>query len=153
MNLHEEQKKVQKAMNAALSGLREDPWLTQRILANAKGEKPVKRKMSLAVVLSVVLALAVLGTAYALSSSLVAEFFGQHWGHDYGEWLQGGKVARIGETVTLGGVDFTLDEVVYRDRGIYGVGTARVKDAKDVLLPMDLADGWELEEVQQTEEA
>lgn len=153
MNLHEEQKKVQKAMNAALSGLREDPWLTQRILANAKGEKPVKRKMSLALVLSVVLALAVLGTAYALSSSLVAEFFGQHWGHDYGEWLQGGKVARIGETVTLGGVEFTLDEVVYRDRGIYGVGTARVKDAKDVLLPMDLADGWELEEVQQTEEA
>ena len=153
MNLHEEQKKVQKAMNAALSGLREDPWLTQRVLANAKGEKPVKRKLSLTLALSVVIALAVLGTAYALSSSLVAEFFGQHWGHDYGEWLQGGKVAQIGETVALGGVEFTLDEVVYRDRGIYGVGTARVKDAKDVLLPMDLADGWEIEEVKQTEEA
>ena len=153
MNLHEEQKKVQKAMNATLSGLREDPWLTQRVLANAKGEKPVKRKLSLALVLSVVIALAVLGTAYALSSSLVAEFFRQHWDSDLGDWLEAGKIARIGETFTLGGVDFTLDEVVYRDRGIYGVGTARVKDAKDVLLPMDLADGWEMEEVQQTEEA
>ena len=35
MNLHEEQKKVQQAMNATLSGLKEDPWLTQRIIANA----------------------------------------------------------------------------------------------------------------------
>ena len=32
-------------------------------------------------------------------------------GHDYSDWLQGGKIAQIGETVTLGGVDFTLDEV------------------------------------------
>lgn len=153
MNLHEEQKKVQKAMNAALSGLREDPWLTQRVLANAKGEKPVKRKLSLALVLSVILALAVLGTAYALTSSQVAEFFRQHWNSDLGDWLEAGKIARIGETVTLGGVDFTLDEVIYRERGIYGVGTARVKDAKDVLLPMDLADGWDIEEVSQGEEA
>ncbi len=103
--------------------------------------------------MSVVLALAVLGTAYALTSSQVAEFFRQYWNSDLGDWLEAGKIARIGESVTLGGVEFTLDEVVYRDRGIYGVGTARVKDAKDVLLPMDLADGWELEEVKQTEEA
>lgn len=153
MTLREEQERVRKAVESSLAHVREDPWLAQRVLANVKGEEPVKRKISLALVLSVVLGLAVLGTAYALSSSLVAEFFGQHWGYDYGEWLQGGKMARIGETVSLGGIEFTLDEVVYRDRGIYGIGTARVKDAKDVLLPMDLADGWELEEVKQTEEA
>ena len=153
MNLREEQEKVQKAMNSVLSGLREDPWLTQRVLANAKGEEPVKRKISLALVLSIAGILAVMGTAYALFSSQVAEFFGRHWGHDYGDWLQGGKIARIGETVTLGGVDFTLDEVVYRDRGIYAVGTARVTDDKDVLVPMDVADGWELEEVMQGDEA
>ena len=44
-------------------------------------------------------------------------------------------------------MDFTLDEVVYRDRGIYGVGTARVRNEKDVLLPMDLVDGWGMDEV------
>ena len=131
MTLHEEQQKVQKAMESTLSGLQEDPWLTQRVLANAKGEEPVKKKLSTALVLCIVLGLAIIGTAYAiLSSSQVAEFFGQHWGHDYGDWLQGGKIAQIGETVTLGGVDFTLDEVVYRDRGIYGVGTARVTDQR-----------------------
>ncbi len=153
MNLHKEQERVQKAVSNSLSHVREDPWLTQRVLANAKGEKPVKRKASLALVLSIVGILAVMGTAYALFSSQVAKFFDQHWGHDYGDWLQGGKIAQIGETVTLGGVEFTLDEVVYRDRGIYGVGTARVKDEKDVLIPMDLADGWEYEEVSQGDEA
>ena len=144
MNLREEQEKVQKAMNSALSGLQEDPWLTQRVLANAKGEKPVKRKISLALVLSMTAILAVVGTAYALTSSLVADFFGKHWGHDYGDWLQGGKIAQIGESVTLAGVEFTLDEVVYRDRGIYAVGTARVTNDQDVLIPMDVADGWEI---------
>ena len=153
MNLNEEQKKVQKAMNTTLSGLKEDPWLTQRVLANAKGEGPVKRKISLALVLSITAILVVMGTAYALFSSQVAEFFGQHWGHDYGDWLQGGRIAQIGETVTLGGVDFTLDEVVYRDRGIYAVGTARATNDNDVLIPMDVADGWELEAVMQGDEA
>ena len=153
MTLREEQERIQKAVSNSLSHVREDPWLARRVLANAKGEKPVKRKISLVLVLSIIAILSVMGTAYALFSSQVAEFFDQHWGHDYGEWLQGGKVARIGETVTLGGVDFTLDEVVYRDRGIYAVGTARVKDEKDVLIPMDLEDGWDLEEVSQGDEA
>ena len=153
MNLYEEQQKVQKAMNTTLSGLREDPWLTQRVLANVKGKEPVKRKLSLALILSIVAILAVMGTAYAMFSSRVAEFFDQHWGHDYGIRLQGGKIAQIGETVTLGGVDFTLDEVVYRDRKIYAIGTARVTNDKDVLLPMDLVDGWDWEEVSQGEEA
>lgn len=153
MNLHEEQERVQKAVSNSLSYVQEDPWLTQRVLANAKGEEPVKRKISLALVLSIVGILALMGTAYALFSSQVAEFFGQHWGHDYSTWLQGGKIAQIGETVSLGSVDFTLDEVVYRDRGIYGVGTARVTNNRDILLPMDLVDGWDLEEVSQGEEA
>ena len=153
MNLHEEQERVQKAVSNSLSHVQEDPWLTQRVLANAKGEEPVKRKISLALVLSIVGILAVMGTAYALFSSQVAEFFGQHWNRDYGDWLQGGKIAQIGETVTLSGVDFTLEEVVYRDRGIYGVGTARATNEKDVLLPMDLVDGWGLEEVMQGDEA
>ena len=153
MNQHEEQERVQKAVSNSLSHVQEDPWLTQRVLANAKGEEPVKRKISLALVLSIVGILAVMGTAYALFSSQVAEFFGQHWGRDYSNWLQGGKIAQIGETVTLGDVNFTLDEVVYRDRGIYVVGTARVTNDKDVLIPMDVADGWELEEVMQGDEA
>ena len=55
MNLHEEQQKVQKAMNTTLSGLQEDPWLAQRVLANVKGEEPVKKKLSVSAILVIVL--------------------------------------------------------------------------------------------------
>ena len=153
MNLHEEQAKIQKAVNAALSGLQEDPWLARRVLANAKGEKNVKRKTYTAMVLSIVMVLAAMGTACALSASQVADFFTRHWNGALGAWLAGGRIAQIGETFSLGGVDFTLDEVVYRNRAIYGVGTARAKDPRDVLLPMDLTDGWETEGTSQAEEA
>ena len=141
MTLHEEQQKVQKAMESTLSGLQEDPWLTQRVLANAKGEEPVKKKLSTALVLCIVLGLAIIGTAYAiLSSSQVAEFFGQHWNQDLGTRLQEGKIAQIGESVTVGDAVITLDEIVYRDRGIYGVGTVRPVHEGDVLFAMDTAD-------------
>ena len=51
MTLHEEQERVQKAVSNSLAHVQEDPWLSQRVLANAKGEEPVKRKVSLALVL------------------------------------------------------------------------------------------------------
>ncbi len=68
MNLHEEQKKVQKAMNTTLSGLQEDPWLTQRVLANAKGEEPVVKKISTSAIL--VIALVIISMAAALAAGL-----------------------------------------------------------------------------------
>lgn len=102
MNLHEEQQKVQKAMNTTLSGLREDPWLTQRVLANVKGEEPVKKKMSVSVL---VIALALTMTVVACAATNwtgITEFLGSIVGgwdvnegaivtpaiHEYtGKWL------------------------------------------------------------------
>ena len=139
----DDKRKMQNILNHSLSGLKENPFLAQRIIAQAKGEKPVKRKISLALVLCIVLGIAAIGTACALlASSQVANFFRQYWGKDMGDWLEEGKIAQVGESVTVGDVVFTLDEVVYRDRGIYGVGTARAVDSKDVLVPMDMADDW-----------
>ena len=139
----DDKRNMQDILNHSLAGLQEDPFLAQRVIAQAKGEKPVKRKISLALVLCIVSGIAVIGTACALlASSQVADFFRQYWGKDMGDWLQEGKIARVGESVTAGDVVFTLDEVVYRDRGIYGVGTARPADPKNVLVPMDLADDW-----------
>lgn len=43
MTLHEEQERVQRAVEHSLAGMKSDPWLTQRVLARAKGEEPVKR--------------------------------------------------------------------------------------------------------------
>ena len=139
----DDKRKMQSILNHSLSGLKENPFLAQRVIAQAKGEKPVKRKISIALVLCIVLGIAIIGTACALlASSQVADFFRQYWNHDLGDWLQEGKIAQIGESVTVGDVFFTLDEVVYRDRGIYGVGTARPADPQNVLVPMDMADDW-----------
>ena len=138
----DEKSRIQEKLNHSLSGLKEDPFLAQRVIAQAKGEPEMKKKMTSSLVLVIVLCLALIGGAYALFSSQVAEFFGKHWNKDMGDWLQDGKIAQVGESVSVGDVVFTLDEVVYRNRGIYGVGTARPVNTKDVLVPMDMADDW-----------
>ena len=142
----DEKKRVQEALNRSLSGLREDPYLAQRVIAQAKGEKKVKRSSLRVLALALVLALAVAGGAYALLSSQAAEFFGKHYGQEWGDWLQGGKIAQLSETVTLDDVTVTLDEVVYRDRGIYGVGTVKAVNESDVLISEDSADLLEMGE-------
>ena len=68
MTLHEEQEKVQSAMKTALSGLQEDPWLTQRILANAKGEETVVKRVSATVIIAI--ALIVVAVTGALAAAL-----------------------------------------------------------------------------------
>ena len=76
MTLHEEQKKVQKAMESTLSGLQEDPWLKQRILANTKGEEPVKKKLSVsALVIALMLIVSVVAFA-ATNWTGITEFLG-----------------------------------------------------------------------------
>ena len=51
MTLHEEQERVQKAVSHSLAYVQEDPWLAQRVLANAKGEEPVVKKISTSMIL------------------------------------------------------------------------------------------------------
>ena len=65
MNLQSEQKKVQQAMNASLSGLQADPWLAQRVLANAKGEETMGKKVSGFVIAVCVLLALSMATAVA----------------------------------------------------------------------------------------
>ena len=141
----DDKRNMQRILNRSLSGLQENPFLARRVIDLAKGEKPVKRKLSLALILCIVLVLALLGTACALlASSQVADFFRQYWNHDLGDWLQQGKLAQPGDSVTIGDVSFTVDEVVYRNRELFGIGTARPANGRDVLVPMDLADAWDL---------
>ena len=61
-----------------------------RTARSVKEEEPVKKRISAALVLAIALGLAVIGTAYALFSSQVADFFGLHWNAELGERLQQG---------------------------------------------------------------
>ena len=143
MNLKHEQKKVQTAMDAALSGLQEDPWLAQRVLANTRGEEPIMKKKISALVLVIILILAMIGTACAVFPSQISKVFRDFWNWDEGERLKEGKIAQIGRSVTAGGVEFTVEEIAYKDRALYGVVTIRAADEKDAIVPIDTV--WEMQ--------
>ena len=68
MNLHEEQKRVQEAVNNSLAHVQEDPWLAGRVLAGMKGEEHVKRKFSFGIILVVILL--VIGSLTTLAAGL-----------------------------------------------------------------------------------
>ena len=70
---------AQEALNRSLSGLQEDPWLAQRIIASKKGEFKVKKISHVTIVFAVVI---VLTMATALAAGL------------------GGRVNWLGETKT-----------------------------------------------------
>ncbi|MBR6787738.1 MAG: hypothetical protein IKM26_07435 [Clostridia bacterium] len=53
MTLYKEQQKVRTAMNATFSGLTEDNFLAQRILAQSKGESQMKKKWSAALIFAI----------------------------------------------------------------------------------------------------
>ena len=139
----DDKKSVQNALNRSLSGLQANPLLARRVLAEAKGELKMKRHISKSLILVLVLSLALAGTAYAAITYAVPEFFSRYYGKAMGDWLRGGRAAQIGESVTAGGVVVTLDEVVYRDSGLYGVGTVRAADEKDILISLEAVDNAE----------
>ena len=80
MNDQELRTKVQKALDNKLSGVKDNPWLAQRIINSADGEEPVmKKKLSFSIVF-VVVAVLVLGTALAVA--LNTEFFSHVFGNE-----------------------------------------------------------------------
>lgn len=113
-----DKRQIQSALNTTLSGLRDDPWLAQRVIAEAKGAKKVKKKISVGVVLAVVLifaasvALAVLSlNAYyenvlktegkeGLIESWSAESLTQlvDWMHETGVELDEAKLTALHDT-------------------------------------------------------
>ena len=72
------QREFSESLDKRLSGLQEVPWLEEKVLAKAEGEKPVKKKLSAAtVVIVVLLVLAMAGAvAAALNSWGVVDFAG-----------------------------------------------------------------------------
>lgn len=72
--------------------------------------------------------------ACAAFSSQVLEFFGKQYGNDMQAWLEKGDVATANQSFTLDEVKFTLDEVVYRDNGLYGVGTIYPQEGSNVVI-------------------
>ena len=88
-----EMDRVQDALDTALAGLRDDPYLAQKVLAEAKGGPKVKKKISAALVLAIVL---ILATVTALAVGLTHYFSGfAALENTYGEYEQWPDSARV----------------------------------------------------------
>ena len=98
-------------------------------------EKPMKHTARTILITAAIIAL-LTAVAYAAFSSQVTELFGTLYGDDTKSWLEEGSVATTDQTYTLGDIVYTLDEVVYRSNGLYGVGTIRAKEGSDVVIMM-----------------
>ena len=71
-------RQMQQKLNHSLSGLKENPFLAQRVIAQAKGEPEMKKKISFALILAMILLilLAVAAVAEVLGIN-VFELFGK----------------------------------------------------------------------------
>jgi hypothetical protein len=107
---------------------------TIECLHQQKEETIVKRKLSTGFLLAAVLLLVLAATAIALTSSKVADVFGWFYGDSKKDELLEGDIAPSGQSVTLGDVTYTLDEVIYSNNMLYGTGTISAAQGKEAVL-------------------
>lgn len=84
-----------------------------------------------ALVLALVI-ISMMGVALAAFYPQITGLFGLHYGEDTQAWLEQGDIALSADSVQVDGVTFTLEEVVYRNHGLYGMGT--IKPSEGVVL-------------------
>lgn len=105
-------------------------------LARCRAQEPQKaRRPGLRVLLvTALLLMLTIAAAVAAFSSQVAEWFGWFYGERMRDELLSGSIAPSGQSIRLGDVIYTLNEVTYVDDGLYGVG--HITPAEEGLLLM-----------------
>lgn len=94
--------------------------LMQAARSVSEAQKPRRRPLRLVLAAALVLAL-MMAAAYAIFPDQVARFFGRQYGKNSQDWLAQGQVATPADSLELAGQIFTLEEVVYRNQGLYGL--------------------------------
>lgn len=102
---------------------------------SVKEESVVKHRLVRVAVLAAALVCLVAVACAAFAPQLTA-LFGQMYGHESQQWLEGGDIALPAQSIETDHAVFTLEEVIYRNRGLYALGTITPK-AGAVLLPED----------------
>ena len=129
----DEKRRMQAVLNHSLSGLKENPFLAQRVIAQGKGEKPMKKKSVSLILVPVLVCLCVTALAAGIVFSRKA---------DDSVLADREMEKKYGVTMTMLGSYFSredeqaADAAVFRYRGIedlnYVLGeyTVTVKDGK-----------------------
>ena len=84
----------------------------------------------------VLVIICMMGVALAAFYPQITEIFGRRYGEDTQTWLEQGDIALPADSVQVDGVTFTLEEVAYRNHGLYGLVTITPGDGM-VLLGED----------------
>lgn len=126
--------KTELNLRDAFPAIPQDVYQALMGAARSVQEDKAPRRRPLRLALAAALVLAVLmAAAYAAFPDQVARFFGRHHGPDTQAWLEKGQVATPEDSLVLAGQTFTLEEVVYRNQGLYGlvrVAGDRVQEAE-----------------------
>lgn len=107
-------------------------------LSQAQAEQSVRLRPALRMALALCLILMLsLSAGLAVFHSQVADFFGWSYGERMKQELLTGNISKEEQSVQIGDVIFTLQEVSYIDNGLYGVGIIRPSSDSTVLLAED----------------
>ena len=130
MNHEKMREHVHKGIDRQCESLTSDPYRVQRVLNMAHGEGVRMNKKStatfrptrrIAILLAVMMAMTCV--AFAAFYPQIAGIFGLRYGEDTQTWLEQGDIALPADSVQVDGVTFTLEEVAYRNHGLYGLVT------------------------------
>ena len=119
MNLPEEQKRVQHAVNVTLSGLRGDPWLIRRVLAGVEEEKTKGKKLSASMIIAIALIVLSITAAVAAGLGLFEKLSA---GENADIRLQplGENAEKIAKKVTTeDGVTVEIDQAFYEGNRVF----------------------------------
>ena len=98
-----------------------------------KADKPIARPVLRVALAAALIMTLVLSAGVAMFHSQVAEYFGSY-GEDRRQELLEGNISQEEHSAQIGDVIYTLQEVVYIDNGLYGVG--RITPANDQVVLM-----------------
>lgn len=108
-----------------------------RCQARQQPARVERRGLRVALITALLLALSAAVAAAAFSTQ-VAEWFGRFYGGATRDELLAGKTAQSGQSVQVGDVLYTLDEVTYIQSGLYGVGRITPANEGVVLMAEDM---------------
>lgn len=136
MNDHKDVKKVQLALNTTFSDLKDDPWLAQKVLAKAKGEIKVKKRLSVGFVLVIALVLAAVTALAAMTLNAYYEKAIEKEGKSglIQDWNTTDKVALVDWMVEAG---VELDE-----SQVAQLHSADLSEGEQGALAMEIINGY-----------
>ena len=136
MDERKERQRLKSAFDTTLSGIQGDPWLAQRVLAEAKGEVEVKKKLSVGFVLVIVLVLAAVTALAAMTLNALYERTLEKEGQSglIQDWSASDKVALVDWMVEAG---IELDE-----EQVAKLHESSMSDADKGALAMEIIGGY-----------